>query len=655
MKDKKFIKLTPFKMQVLQSFPFIDEDFDAITNYELLCKVVEYLNKTVENVDLLNEKVEEFEHYFDNLDVQEEINNKLDEMAESGELTDIIAQYLGLAGVLAFNTVSDMKNATNLVNGSICRTLGYYNKNDNGGSYYYITNESLTANDGNIISISNNLFAILINENNSITPEMFGCYGDGTHDDTVKMQLCIDYAIENKKQINFTGNYKVLPKTMEDGSKVCLTLYRDSSTEIHGTDTGISFNFIRESSIFTDSTEECTLIRLNIANINFENALLKGVRNKTTLLELSKIDKLDTTESQWSCYNIFRNLMLLYCKTAISMEGNTYYNTFDKVTIRYCENGILLDFTELEKRGIVTGSNVNRNDFSNITIQQSTGKGIIINYGDTNKFINISFEGCVDCLYLDDPKKHTSDFPLTPSWYTEQNMFINIIAEDISGVPIYNNSDGLKIINTSIRYQDINNNFLIKPQLYLGGANNSYSIEKIMDIYKTQEELPVEGITKYSTFIDSYNGTVSKYYSDFQKDGTTYKTLSRRNILFNEDNIVNKKNGTVLVYESTYKCITKQIGGIVFLSSKFNMQPDNLTSNIELPLDTEITANNQLHQYLNIPPISVPISVYINGVPTLVNCVIKTNKLVLYPPTNGWSNTITVCLNLHWFRDTLPL
>ena len=37
--EKKFIKLTPFKMQVLQTFPFIDADFDAITNYELLCKV----------------------------------------------------------------------------------------------------------------------------------------------------------------------------------------------------------------------------------------------------------------------------------------------------------------------------------------------------------------------------------------------------------------------------------------------------------------------------------------------------------------------------------------------------------------------------------------------------------------------------------------
>ena len=46
---KEFKKLTPFKLQVLENFPFIDEDFDAITNYELLCKVVEYLNNTVEN------------------------------------------------------------------------------------------------------------------------------------------------------------------------------------------------------------------------------------------------------------------------------------------------------------------------------------------------------------------------------------------------------------------------------------------------------------------------------------------------------------------------------------------------------------------------------------------------------------------------------
>ena len=103
--EKKYIKLTPFKMQVIQSFPFIDADFDALTNYELLCKVVDYLNKTIDNVDVLNDEVEEYinkfnelkayvDNYFDNLDVQEEINNKLDEMSESGELTNLIKDYV---------------------------------------------------------------------------------------------------------------------------------------------------------------------------------------------------------------------------------------------------------------------------------------------------------------------------------------------------------------------------------------------------------------------------------------------------------------------------------------------------------------------------------------------------------------------------------
>jgi len=96
--EKKFIRLTPFKMQVLQSFPFIDEDFDAITNYELLCKVVEYLNTTVDNVNLLDENfttLYNYVHdYFDNLDVQAEINQKLDNMAVNGELEQYFAKYV---------------------------------------------------------------------------------------------------------------------------------------------------------------------------------------------------------------------------------------------------------------------------------------------------------------------------------------------------------------------------------------------------------------------------------------------------------------------------------------------------------------------------------------------------------------------------------
>ena len=105
MNYKPYKPLPPFKGMVLQNFPFIEEDFDAITNYQLLCKVVEYLKNVIANeltmeeniTTLYNEFVElknYVDNYFDNLDVQEEINNKLDEMTEDGTLETIIAKYI---------------------------------------------------------------------------------------------------------------------------------------------------------------------------------------------------------------------------------------------------------------------------------------------------------------------------------------------------------------------------------------------------------------------------------------------------------------------------------------------------------------------------------------------------------------------------------
>lgn len=150
-------RIPPFKWFVLQNFPFIEEDFDAITNYQLLCKIVEYLNSTIKKTNDLGIQVEKLTNWFNNLDVQDEIDNKLDEMAESGQLTDIIAQYLQLAGVLAFNNVNDMKNATNLVNGSIAKTLGTNTYNDGCGYFYKIRNILNTdvVDNDNIVALTN--------------------------------------------------------------------------------------------------------------------------------------------------------------------------------------------------------------------------------------------------------------------------------------------------------------------------------------------------------------------------------------------------------------------------------------------------------------------------------------------------------------------
>ena len=101
MSNFNYKKLRPFKWFMLQNFPFIEEDFDAITYYQLLCKVIEYLNKVIDSQNLTGEQVETLtdafntlkdfvDNYFENLDVQEEINNKLDEMVEDGTLELLI-------------------------------------------------------------------------------------------------------------------------------------------------------------------------------------------------------------------------------------------------------------------------------------------------------------------------------------------------------------------------------------------------------------------------------------------------------------------------------------------------------------------------------------------------------------------------------------
>lgn len=94
--------LQPFRYWCQKVLPLVYDD--SLSYYELLCKVVDYLNKTMEDVETLNSDVTGLHsayvklqsyvnNYFSTLNVQEEINNKLDEMASNGELYNIIKKY----------------------------------------------------------------------------------------------------------------------------------------------------------------------------------------------------------------------------------------------------------------------------------------------------------------------------------------------------------------------------------------------------------------------------------------------------------------------------------------------------------------------------------------------------------------------------------
>ena len=200
--------LTPFKWFILENFPFIEADFDALTNWQLFCKLGKEMNKIINSENILGTQMENVTNafielqnyvndYFENLDIQEEVNNKLDEMVQDGTLQEIITEYINLKSILAFDNINDLKNATNLINGSFVQTYGYTTKNDGGQSKYYIREIRNTdvVDNATIIALNNfdNLVAILIIENSTIPVEVFGAVGNGIIDDTTAIQNCINY------------------------------------------------------------------------------------------------------------------------------------------------------------------------------------------------------------------------------------------------------------------------------------------------------------------------------------------------------------------------------------------------------------------------------------------------------------------------------
>lgn len=119
--------LSPFKWYVLENFPFIEADFDAITEWQLFCKLGNEMNKIIDSVNLTGEQVETLttafnnlqnyvNNYFDNLDVQEEVNNKLNQMVTDGTLAQIINETIfnELNEKISENTLNISKNTTDI-------------------------------------------------------------------------------------------------------------------------------------------------------------------------------------------------------------------------------------------------------------------------------------------------------------------------------------------------------------------------------------------------------------------------------------------------------------------------------------------------------------------------------------------------------------
>ena len=254
---------SPFICCVQKAIPLAYDE--SLSYYETLCALIKYIKDVVTpTTNDLIDKVQELEtyvtNYFNNLDVQEEINNKLDEMAESGQLTDIIAQYLQLAGMLCYDNVANMKSAENLTNGSIARTLGYHTINDGGESIYKIrniTNEDVV-DEAFIIALADETLIAELICGNTINPIQMGAYGDNTHDDSESLQKGLN-ALHNRKCLiyDLLGKYYLVNTGLHADSMYKCTIkngyLRSNNFNI---DEDVSKNFILYTTVVENQLQD---------------------------------------------------------------------------------------------------------------------------------------------------------------------------------------------------------------------------------------------------------------------------------------------------------------------------------------------------------------------------------------------------------------
>ena len=164
----------------------------SLTYEEQLLWLCNYLEKTVipavntnaeavaELQNLYIQLKEYVDNYFTNLNVQEEINNKLDEMAQNGTLSRIINQEIfnnlnnqietNTANIKKrirkYNTFSELMLDETIQAGDVCETNVFYSLNDNGNAKYLIVNTEDT--NEPTINLQNGLFAQIIVYNNII-------------------------------------------------------------------------------------------------------------------------------------------------------------------------------------------------------------------------------------------------------------------------------------------------------------------------------------------------------------------------------------------------------------------------------------------------------------------------------------------------------
>lgn len=406
-----FILSLTYEEQILWLYNWLKDNLiPAINNNVVAIKQLQDL------FILLKKYVED---YFENLDVQQEINNKLDEMAETGELQTIIENFLKLNSLVVCNTVEDMKKSKNLKVGSTVKTLGFYQINDGGGALYKVYDDTTLNVDNMFVHLlNNNLKASLIyddivsllqiggrrqtNETHYDIKKYVQAYITKNENLKNKIKLYIPYGIYytspiliNSNQFNIYGDSNNRKKTIltsiadqdyiikiGDYSKGCTqNILTDItfSSAIYDKDKNIKgFHKISKSALVMEYT-----YFLNSNYLNFENLIGSGLNINSSWELLFNVVNFQNVNAFDSGCIVFDT-----CNTEI-FGGNANLSDCDFQYIRF--EKFMGDCIQIKENSRLLNISL-----GTINIEPSYTDNMNITYNSTTK--GLSFEK-IDCLF----------------------------------------------------------------------------------------------------------------------------------------------------------------------------------------------------------------------------------------------------------------
>lgn len=508
--------LSPFKWFVLENFPFIEADFDALTEWQLFCKLGKEINKIINSVNLSGEQVEKLtngfndlqnyvNNYFANLDIQEEINNKLNEMTEDGTLARIINQEI-------FGEINTKIN--NLTN-----DVTLINNNKHTFNNINLTNFGSTSDNGNqqgmCIDKVNNIMYIYTETNypigkitayNLTNGLQMNVYENiqGFHGNSLLYKNNKIYIATVKNDSGDTNtNTNIIVFDLSTLTTTTLSMFNNIADFVWG---------------LTDYVENKILVALANTNDNFNNILLYTLDITTNVIEKKEIT---------NTYNIY---------TEYTWHQDICY-TNNHLYILCSESNQLIDLLEENNTfNVISILNLENNDNFGQFIGEVEGIDIINNYGNATMLLFSKY-------YEPEISRNMLIFDLiNPIFGINQQLQKIWRPQYAFSNFVYVNSNNNTIFKTGINSQSGFNNLhqavLFKKYNKLGINVINIAIDNIEETTK---------IKLYNTNNLNIYSTKSLKFDTFQLICCTNIVLHLQSVKFNITNIIidNSKNITL--------------------------------------------------------------------------------------------------------------